>query len=163
MLSLVTLHCSVSLISAQRQRVFSFLLAQGPKLTHASLFLCTLPNSSLGPASGSYPPSLRQALGACRPQLTPNTGRASETFCWATLSQGSLPALKRLHSVILAQLKSFLSICWHCPPEDTPCVWKLRPLVCPSFLGGLLCQGRNPVPSGFYLWTWRGVGNMPAS
>lgn len=54
----------------------------------------------------------------------PNTGRASKTFC-PSLSQGSLPALKCLRGVALAQLRSLLSICWHCPSKDSPCVWKL--------------------------------------
>lgn len=38
-----------------------------------------------------------------------------------------------------------------------------RPLVCPSSLGGLLCQGRNPVPSGSCLGKGKGVRSMPAS
>lgn len=150
MLSSVTPYCSVSLISAQRQRVFSFLLAQDPKLTCTSLFLCTLPNSPLSPASGSCPPSLRQALGACRLQSQCRED-LRDLLLRATLSQGSLLASNCLHSVFLAQVKSLLSICWHCPPEDAPYVWKLRTLVCPSSPRGLLCQGRSPVPSGFCL------------
>lgn len=147
MLSSLTPYCSVSLISARRQRVFSFLLAQDPKLTRTSLFLCTLPNSPLSPASGSCPPSLRQATVPSQGGLQSN----SEQLLRATLSQRSLLASNCLHSVFLAQVKSILSICWHCSPKDTPYVWKLRTLVCPSSLGGLLCQGRSPVPSGFCL------------
>lgn len=77
---------------------------------------------------------------------------------------GKPAALKCLHGVLLAQVKSLFSVCEHCTPKDS--VWgevKLRPLVCPSSLAGLLCQGTSPVPSGFCLGVWRGVGNLPAS
>lgn len=157
MLLSVTPYFSASLISAQRQRVFSFLLAQSPKLIclpvlHSAklLFLSCLKQLS---------PSLRQTLSACRPQLTPNAGKASETF-QPSLSQGGLPASKCLHGV--AQVKGLCSIFWHCLSEDSPCVWKFRPLVCPLFLG-LLCQGRSPVPSGFCQGMWGVVGSMHVS
>lgn len=145
MLLSVTPYYSASLISAQRQRVFPFLLSLSPKLIHTSPF-CALLNSSFCPVSSSFPPSLRQTLGACRSQLTPNAGRALETFC-PLLSQGGLPALKCLHGA--AQVKGLRSIFWHCLSEDTLCVWKFRPLICLLFFGGLLCQGRSPIPSGF--------------
>lgn len=68
-------------LSTRAEKIFSFLLAWGPKLTHASLLLFALPNQQSSAATGTCPPSPRQALGIFRPRLTSNSGRALEAFC----------------------------------------------------------------------------------
>lgn len=133
----------------------------GSQINTPSLLLCTLLNS---PCVMHQAVSPRPEEGTWCLQATTDSQHREGLGDILPISVTGEPACIEVSPWCgLGPVKSLLSTCWHCPSKDSPCVWKLSPLVCSSSLGGLLCQGRSPVPSGFCLRTWRGVQSMPAS